>query len=153
MLIATTTTEWTLVLANTAAGLVMTGVIWFVQLVHYPLLALIGPERSTSIAVEHQRRTSWVVGAPMAVEGLTTLGLLARRPDAVWVGWPWIGGVLVAIALGSTVVLSVPLHARMARGEHAGIGRRLVVTNWPRTLAWTLHGAVGVVMTAQVLSA
>lgn len=153
MLIATTTTEWTLVLANTAASLVMTGVIWFVQLVHYPLLALVGPERSTAIAVEHQRRTSWVVGAPMAVEGFSTLGLLAARPDSVWPGWPWIGAGLVAVALGSTVLLSVPLHARLARGEHDGIGRRLVVTNWPRTVAWTLHGVVGVVMTAQVFSA
>lgn len=153
MFAAATTTEWALVLANAAASLVMTGLIWFVQVVHYPLLATIGPDRSVAVAVEHQRRTSFVVAAPMAVEGLTTLGLLVTRPDAVWVGWPWIGAAFLAVALGSTVLRSVPLHARMARGEHDGIGARLVATNWPRTVAWSARGLIGAVMLAQSLSA
>jgi hypothetical protein len=56
--------------------------------------------------------------------------------------------LLVAIALGSTIFLSVPLHARMARTFDSSTGPRLVLTNWPRTIAWTLHGVVGVVMLA-----
>ncbi|MFM8390558.1 MAG: hypothetical protein ACKOA5_15085, partial [Actinomycetota bacterium] len=68
---------------NLVATCVMVGVIWFVQLVHYPLLALIGIDRAPEIAVEHQRRTAWVVGLPMAVEGVTTLVLLFARPDGV----------------------------------------------------------------------
>ncbi len=134
--------------ANAAAALVMTGLIWFVQVVHYPLLAGVPPERSAAVAEEHQRRTSYVVAVPMAVEGLTTLALLADRPRDVSVIWPWIGALLVAIALGSTVMLSVPLHARMARGYDARTGPRLVLTNWPRTVAWTLHAVVGLVMIA-----
>ena len=42
---------------NALATCVMVGVIWFVQLVHYPLLATIGIDRASEIAVEHQRRT------------------------------------------------------------------------------------------------
>jgi len=84
----------------------------------------------------------------MAVEGLTTLALLVDRPSDVAVMWPWLGAVLVAIALASTVFLSVPLHARMARAFDSTTGPRLVLTNWPRTIAWTLHGVVGVVMLA-----
>ncbi len=137
--------------ANAAATLIMVGVIWFVQHVHYPLLATFTTHDAPHVAVEHQRRTGHVVALPMAVEGVSTLILLVARPDGVSVLWPWVGAVLLAVALGSTVLLSVPLHARMAARPEADTGRRLVVTNWPRTVAWSLRGVVVVVMVAQVL--
>ena len=143
--------ENTLLVANLVATLVMVGVIWFVQIVHYPLLSVVPVESAASTAVEHQRRTSYVVGLPMAVEGVSTLGLLAMTPDAVSWWLPWVGAVLLAVALGSTVLLSVPRHARMASAPDAQVGRELVVTNWPRTIAWTLRGVVCSVMLAQVL--
>lgn len=137
--------------ANLAATLVMVGIIWFVQHVHYPLLASFSVENAPQVALEHQRRTGHVVGLPMAVEGVTTLALLVVRPDGVSVIWPWIGAVLLAVALGSTLFLSVPLHTRMASSPQADTGRRLVSTNWPRTVAWTLRGIVGIVMIVQAV--
>ena len=127
----------------------MVGVIWFVQLVHYPLLAMIGMDRAAEIAVEHQRRTGWVVALPMAAEGLTTLWLLARRPAGVFWLWPLLGAALLAVALGCTVLLSVPLHGEMATRPTVDTGHRLVRTNWPRTLAWSLRGVVVLVMLVQ----
>lgn len=135
--------------ANVTATLVMVGIIWFVQHVHYPLLATFTLESAPRVAIEHQRRTGHVVGLPMAVEGVSTLVLLGMRPDGVAVVWPWVGAILLAIALGSTVLLSVPLHARMASTPEPNTGRRLVVTNWPRTIAWTARGVVCIVMIVQ----
>ena len=136
-------------MVHTASTLVMVGLIWFVQVVHYPLLARFGAETSTSVAEEHQRRTGYVVALPMAVEGITTLALLVDAPSSVWVGWPWIGAILLAIVLLSTVLLSVPLHARMARAHDERTGRRLVLTNWPRTIGWTARGVISAVMVFQ----
>ena len=141
-----------ILIANAAASLVMTGLIWFVQIVHYPLLAQFGSSQSTQVAVEHQRRTSWVVGPPMAVEGVTTLFLLAQQPDGVSALLPWVNAVLLAIALGSTIFLSVPLHARMAQSHDDNTGRKLVLTNWPRTFAWSARAALCIVMLAQAKS-
>ena len=59
----------------------MTGVIWFVQHVHYPLLAQVEMGQAVAVAEEHQRRTGHVVALPMAFEGLTTLALLAQQPE------------------------------------------------------------------------
>ena len=137
--------------ANVLATAVMVGVNWFVQQVHYPLLALVGTDRAAGIAIEHQRRTGQVVGLPMAVEGVSTLVLLVERPDAVAVVWPWAGAALLAVALGCTVLLSVPRHARMATDPDDEVVRSLVRTNWPCTVAWTARGAVGSVMMIQVL--
>jgi hypothetical protein len=87
---------------------------------------------------------------PMLVEGVSTLWLLARTPDGVAVLLPWVNAVLLAVALGSTLFLSVPLHAKMALAHNDETGRKLVVTNWPRTIAWTVRLALCGVMLAQV---
>ena len=136
--------------ANTIATAVMVGVIWFVQIVHYPLLAQFGETQSVAVAQQHQQRTGYVVGLPMLIEGLSTLWLLARTPDGVAVLLPWVNAVLLAVALGSTLFLSVPLHAKMAVSHTDETGRRLVLTNWPRTIAWTARLALCGVMLAQL---
>jgi hypothetical protein len=130
------------VAANAASAWVMTGIIWFVQVVHYPLLAIVPVESARRVAVEHQSRTARVVMVPMAVEGVTTLWLMFDRPDSVAWWLPWAGGACVAAALLSTVLLSVPRHGRMADEPSAATGRELVLTNWPRTVAWTAHGII-----------
>lgn len=139
-------------LLNVVSTFTMVGVIWFVQVVHYPLLSVVPVESASTVAVDHQRRTGWVVMAPMTVEGFTTLGLLKWVPDGVawWV--PWLNGVFLAVALGCTVFLSVPRHARMAAQPDASVGRELVVTNWPRTVAWSARGIVLVLMLLARLS-
>jgi hypothetical protein len=142
-----------ILLANFVATAVMTGVIWFVQWVHYPLLATVPVDRAVDTAVEHQRRTGQVLALPMATEGVTTLWLLVSRPDGVSLMLPWLGAVLLAVALGSTLLLSVPLHTKMASNPTADVGRRLVVTNWPRTIAWTARAAVCAAMLIQVVRA
>lgn len=140
-----------LVVANAAAAWVMTGVIWFVQVVHYPLLAVVPVASARETAVEHQSRTSRVVMLPMAVEGVTTLWLMFDRPAAVQWWLAWAGGVCVAVALASTVLLSVPRHTRMANEPTDTIGRELVLTNWPRTVAWTAHGIICAVVLLQCM--
>lgn len=143
--------DW-VVIAHAAATWTMVGVIWFVQVVHYPLLAIVPVQDASVVAVEHQRRTGWVVAAPMATEGVTMLWLLADPPGALTWWLPWLGAVLLAVALGSTVLLSVPRHARMATAPDARVGRELVLTNWPRTIAWTARGAVCAVILGQVMA-
>jgi hypothetical protein len=139
-------------LANTSATLIMVGLIWFVQRVHYPLLAKFEVGQQREVGNEHQRRTSQVVALPMLIEGVSTLVLLVDRPEQVTLVLPWLGAFLLAISLGSTIFLSVPLHQKMVDQPSAEIGVKLVATNWPRTMSWTIRGVVCLVMCAQVMS-
>jgi hypothetical protein len=129
-------------LINLLSTWTMVGVIWFVQVVHYPLLSVVPVESAASVAVEHQRRTGWVVGAPMALEGVTTLALLVMVPEGVAWFVPWLAGIPLAVALGATIFLSVPRHERMAREPDVQVGKELVSTNWVRTIAWTVRGLI-----------
>jgi hypothetical protein len=55
-------------LAHLAATLFMVGVIWFVQVIHYPLFSRVGPEKFSVYSEAHSRLTTYVVGSPMLVE-------------------------------------------------------------------------------------
>jgi hypothetical protein len=137
---------------NVLASWTMVGVIWFVQVVHYPLLSVVPVESASAVAVEHQRRTGWVVMLPMTIEGVTTLLLLAMVPAGVAWFVPWLAGIPLAAALGATVLLSVPRHARMASNPDPTVGRELVTTNWVRTIAWSLRGLVAAGMLLAALA-
>jgi fatty acid desaturase len=129
-------------LVQFAATWTMVGIIWFVQVVHYPLFSRVDGPGSGAYAVENQRRTSWVVGPPMAAEGVTALWLAASPPGGVGRVLPVVGLVLLALVLGSTVLLQVPAHARLVDGHDPSTVRRLVSGNWVRTVGWSARGAL-----------
>jgi hypothetical protein len=87
----------------------------------------------------------------MALEGVTALWLLFDRPGGVNALLAWLAAGVLGIVLLSTVLLSVPLHARMAEHPDSTVGRRLVVTNWPRTIGWTTRGILVAVMLWQAI--
>jgi uncharacterized membrane protein len=132
-----------------AATLYMTGVIWFVQIVHYPLFALVGADRFAAYEQAHSRLTTWVVMPPMLIEAATAVCLAIRRPQGISASAAWIGLALVVVVWASTFFLQVPEHNRLSLSFHADAHRRLTATNWIRTIAWTIR-AVG--LTTIVLS-
>lgn len=120
----------------------MIGLIWLVQTVHYPMLALYSASLPGTAAADHARRITPVVGPLMATEGVTALWLMAAPPDGI--GWylMWAAGALLGVALGATIVFAVPQHTRLAEGHDPEAARRLIRTNWIRTIAWTARGVV-----------
>ena len=132
----------TMLVISTVAAWGMVGVIWMVQLVHYPLLGRLSALEPVTAAVDHQRRISWVVGPLMAAEGVTALILLVSRPASMSAASAYAAAALLAVALLSTAFVQVPLHARLADGHADEVVRSLISTNWIRTGAWTARGLV-----------
>lgn len=127
-----------LLLINAAATLFMTGVGWFVQVVHYPLLAAVGADRFAAYHEAHSRLTTRVVLAPMAVELVSSFALLFDRPEGVGPAAVLAGTVLALITWASTALIQVPQHRRLSPD---GV-RALVAGSWLRTLAWTAHAGL-----------
>lgn len=142
-----------LFVAQVAATLMMTGLIWFVQVVHYPLFARVGKAEFVDYEAEHTTRTGWVVGPPMLVEIATaTLALLPGLRPQFFSLWAAVTGVaLVGIIWISTAALQVPLHGRLIQGFEAKAAARLVSTNWVRTVCWSLRAALLLWVVARVL--
>lgn len=138
-----------LLLIHAGATLVMVGVIWFVQVVHYPLFELASERRFERFAAEHQRRTSLVVVPLMLTEAGTALALLVAPPLGLGRGPLWLGMLLLVVIWLSTGLLQVPLHRHLLGGREDAAIRRLVVGNWVRTAAWTARGALALAILAQ----
>ena len=133
-----------LMLLHAASTLYMVGLIWFVQLVHYPLAGQVGPEAFVAYQQAHMSRTSLAVGPPMLLEVLTTAALLWARPEGVPPWALWAGAFLLAVVWASTGLLQVPQHGELLQGYDAETVARLVRGNWLRTAAWTLRGVLAV---------
>jgi hypothetical protein len=143
----------TLLLVHAAATLFMTGLIWFVQLVHYPLFSAVGGSEAAAYHRAHGRRTSWVVGPPMLVELATAVALVVAPPDGVLRAWSWGGLALLGVVWLSTAVLQVPAHQRLDAGRDPAVERRLVAGNWIRTVAWSARAVAALAMVARAAGA
>jgi hypothetical protein len=129
----------TLILLASTWGMV--GLIWIIQLVHYPLFARIHDD-FTSYAKEHVKRISWVVIPLMLIEAICSVWLLGfwnsfdTRTKALF------GSSLVILILvwASTFLIQVPCHERLMIERDEQTIQKLVQTNWIRTLGWTARG-------------
>ena len=105
----------------------MTGLIWFVQVVHYPLFIRVGREAFLAYESDHVKRTTRVVAPVMLSEA--AIGLLLALAS--------IGLALLALVWLSTAGLQVPCHRMLSRAFDPAAAARLCDTNWIRTFGWT----------------
>ena len=138
-----------LALLHAAATLFMTGLIWFVQIVHYPLFAAVGVQGFSAYADVHVRLTTAVVAGPMLVEMVTGLLLYWHRPVGVakaLLGW---GVVSLLLIWTSTWLLQVPQHRILSLAFDAEAHSLLVATNWLRTGTWSLRSLLALAIIAR----
>lgn len=139
-------------LVHVAATVFMVGVIWFVQIVHYPLFGRVGRDGFAGYSTAHSRLTGLVVGPPMLVEAATAVALAIRPPEGVSFFLPLLGLVLLAVVWLSTAFLQSPQHGALGRGFVPNSHRFLVRSNWIRTICWTGRGFLVMWMTVGVIS-
>ena len=136
-------------LANAAAALVMTGVIWMVQVVVYPAFRLVAAGDWHAYHDAHSRRITFVVGPAMLVELGTSIALVAGAAPSAVPGWePLAALVATLVAVGMTGGVHSPDHGRLGRGYDARLVDRQIRLGWVRTAAWTAHGALAIAMLA-----
>jgi hypothetical protein len=120
---------WWVLSLNTATALYMTGVIWLVQQVHYPLLRHVGTDAFTDYHHRHVAAIFPVVALPMLIEGLSAAWLAFQPPPGIARGLLWGGLACVGLAFGVTALVSIPCHDGWLRASMQRRSRRW----WPRT--------------------
>ena len=120
----------------------LTGLIWTVQIVHYPLFSAVGPEAFPRYHRLHTRVIAPVVVPLMLVEASTALWLFfvpepGLNPSAIALSL-----AMVIAAWTATAFFSVPAHGRLAQGFEERAYRKLVISNWLRTASWTARSLI-----------
>lgn len=133
-----------LLLANIAVTAALVGLIWTIQVVHYPLFPKVGAPEWGQYHKSHTVRITFVVAPLMLAELVLTLALAVSPPaDALQARLIWWALGLMVVVWISTFGIQVPLHGRLERTTegHAPdpqVVQMLVRTNWVRTVGWTI---------------
>jgi hypothetical protein len=128
-----------ILLALVASTWAMVGLIWFIQIVHYPLMNQVGSDWFRQYERKHMALTTWVVLPIMLIEAGSNL-LLIWFPGNLNLSQIGAGLAVLSIIWLSTFLLQVPIHSRLVKGFDGSAHRRLVATNWIRTIPWTVRG-------------
>jgi hypothetical protein len=126
-------------LINVFSSFFMTGLIWMVQLVHYPSFHFVGTENFVDFQKHHVNSIDKIVIPVMVAEITSSFGL-------AWIdGWLSLnaaGFYLVILIWTATGLFSVPAHSKIEAGKDDGAISKLVYTNWIRTILWTVKSGI-----------
>ncbi len=117
------------------------GMIWTLQLNHYPLYNSIAPEDFKDYMAAHNRRLLLPIVLPSAIAFATAIVLLFLPPAGVSrVPLAMVVCLNIVIAL-STAFVQGPAHRALEQqGYSPALVQRVIRTNWVRTVAWTISG-------------
>jgi hypothetical protein len=133
--------------ANLAGTAAMVGFIWTIQVLTYPMMQAVPADGFVAYELMHRNRVTAVLAVLAPLEIVAAAGVVVFVDGVP--GWLSIGaGALLFAIWLSTLLFYAPLHMQLSDGFDRAIHRRLVLTNWIRTAAWTLRGAAAVVMIA-----
>ena len=132
--------QWVLVTigANVALSWFMTGLIWLVQLVGYPLLSSVGSEEYSAYHSRHIRLITPLVTVIMPLELALSVALSFITLEKVPLWIIMLHLITLSIIWLSTVIFQLPCHARLRTQFDGSCHGKLVAANWIRTIAWSL---------------
>ena len=134
-----------LLVTQLLATAMMTGIIWFVQIVHYPLFLKVPLEGFVSYEQSHTVRTGLVVAPLMLLEmgtaiGLVGLSLFSGEKTSVGLSPLHLGALgCLLLIWASTFLIQVPLHQLLEQRADPKAMELLVSTNWIRTILWSIR--------------
>lgn len=115
------------------SGVYMCGIIWVVQLIHYPSFKRIKNEEFVLFHKQHTTVMGLLVGPVMVTELVSAFWLITLSVNTFSV----LHLLAVILLWILTFFISVPLHNRLTQNFDENAINRLIATNWPRTLLWT----------------
>ncbi|MFT6810036.1 MAG: hypothetical protein ACJA01_003279 [Saprospiraceae bacterium] len=110
---------------------VLVGLIWIIQLLHYPVFIFISPDQFLAFHDYHTYYMGFIAAPLMVIELALSfyLGLQNRK---------YILPLLIVILIWiSTFLIQVPLHEQLAKEMQVTTINKLIDTNWIRTILWS----------------
>ena len=121
---------------NVISAFLLTGVIWTIQLVHYPSFHFIDKLSFTNFHNFHERRISIIVMPLMLIELITSIALYIHN---MWSIVFTLNLLVVVLIWCSTFFVQVPIHSILSQKKDKDLTEKLVNTNWIRTFLWSMR--------------
>ena len=116
---------------------VMVGVIWVIQLLHYPSFHFIQKSDYSKFQQFHMSRISFIVVPAMIIEFITGIMMLQFGFNSNFL---FISSLIILLTIwGITFIFFTKMHQVLISGYNEIIVNRLISINWSRTLLWSLR--------------
>ena len=100
----------------------------------------------------HMNWTSWVVIPPMVTELFTSIWLCYQPPEELNSQWLYaLTGSLLLIWI-STGLIQAPTHSKLRSHLDISLHRRLVTSNWIRTVLWSTRSVFLLILLSNALN-
>ena len=132
-----------LVLSFTAVGL-----IWTIQLVHYPSMKYIPKDRFSEYHNFHSIRISILAMPLMFAELVTSIMLLYQNFNNALQSIFLLNLILVVLIWLSTFLIQAPLHNGLSKEKNTEKLSKLICSNWIRTILWTARSILMILFLA-----
>jgi len=115
---------------------IMVGVIWVVQLVHYPSFKYVNESNYIIFQKYHMSNISYIVFPVMFTELITAILILFFGEESLFFMLSLICLFLIWVITG---VLFTKFHNILQKGKDLKMIEKMIKANWMRTLLWTLR--------------
>lgn len=120
----------------------LTGIIWFLQIVHYPLMRKVGKNRFIRYEQTQVILTGFIIAPLMIVEAAAVIFGVMYSTRWITDESSELGAVLLLVIWLSTFLLQMPQHRALSRSFDVRAYRRLLWTSWIRTYAWSFRSVI-----------
>ena len=129
-------------LFNLVLSFIAVGLIWTIQLVHYPSMSFISKDKFPEYHNFHSIRISILAMPLMFTEMVTSIMLFYQNFSNTFYIVFFSNLIIVILIWCSTFLIQVPLHNSLSKEKDIEKLSRLVHTNWIRTILWTVRSAL-----------
>ena len=121
---------------NVISAFFLTGVIWTIQIVHYPSFHYIDKLSFVNFHQFHERRISIIVMPLMILELISSVALYFNdMSNHTFL----LNLIVVGLIWCSTFFIQVPIHNILSQKKDIMMIEKLVNTNWIRTFLWSMR--------------
>ena len=113
----------------------MTGIIWLIQLIHYPSFSFIDKNMYSTFQAFHMNRISFLVGPIMFLELFSGFYLLFFYSESNFFVINFILNILI---LTMTIIVFGTIHRKLIEGFKFSLFAKLISMNWIRTILWSM---------------
>ena len=116
----------------------MTGLIWIVQLVHYPTFKYLDRTKFGEYEKFHGRKITYLVAPVMLFELASGLFLFYQWKNVYF--WPMlINIILLGLIWIVTLFISKRYHQKILKRFDLNLLHKLIRINWIRTIIWSIR--------------
>ena len=137
--------------AQAISTICMLGIVLFVHIVQYPMLALVPKIGREEFERRYCDRAGIIIAPLMIIEAVTALFFTLYTPfrlTALTIS----GSILVALIWSITFFISVPHHQKLINAWDDAVHRRLMFSNLLRVILWALRAIVVLILTTIFIS-